>query len=261
MRRPALLLSLLLLLEAGPGVRAEPAARVRRPPAGARIAAILRSTPAAQRAFWGIEVVEAATGARLFATNPAHLFLPASNAKLFTTALALTRLGPDYRFETSVRAEITPDAAGRLAGDLRLVGGGDPMLSARVIPYQRGPTTGDPLQAIDALAAQVADAGVRRIDGNIVGDDTAYVWEPYPEGWAAGRCGLGLRRPGERAVRERQYLLSAAARLGHGGGGHPFAAARVLRSRQSRPHGARSSDEGARAAASPVPGSCACGER
>ena len=58
------------------------------------------------------------------------------------------------------------------------------MLSARVVPYQKGPTTGDPLQAIDALAEQVAAGGVRRIDGDIVGDDTAYVWEPYPEGWA-----------------------------------------------------------------------------
>jgi serine-type D-Ala-D-Ala carboxypeptidase/endopeptidase (penicillin-binding protein 4) len=184
MRRAAWLLALLLIVQAEPDARGAPAPRSRRPALRARIEAALRSSPAARRAFWGIQVVAASTGARLFETNPARLFLPASNAKLFTTALALMRLGPDYRFETSIRSDDKPDAAGRIAGDLRLVGGGDPILSARVIPYQKGPNPGDPLQAIDALAAQTAASGVRRIEGDIVGDDTAWVWEPYPDGWA-----------------------------------------------------------------------------
>ncbi len=149
-----------------------------------RVESILASSSAAQRAFWGIEVVQASTGKPLFDTNRQRLFLPASNAKLFTTAFALMRLGPDYRFETTVRSDAPPAESGRLRGDLLFVGGGDPMLSARAVPYQRGPATGNPLQAVEALADQVFASGVRRVDGDIVGDDTAYVWEPYPEGWA-----------------------------------------------------------------------------
>ena len=74
-------------------------------------------------------------------------------------------------------------ATGRIAGELRLVGGGDPNLSARAIPYRMGPATGNPLAAIDDLADQVAARGVKRIAGDIVGDDTWYLWQPYAAGW------------------------------------------------------------------------------
>ncbi len=152
-------------------------------PLGRRIKAALRSSPAGARAFWGIEVADPGRGTVLYQLNAERLFVPASNAKLFTTALALVRLGPDYRFETTIRAMEAADRSGRIAGDLTLVGGGDPMLSARAAPYRKGPVTGEPLQAIEALADQVAARGVRRVDGDVIGDDTAYVWEPYPEGW------------------------------------------------------------------------------
>jgi len=150
----------------------------------ARIESALEASPAAKRAFWGIQVVKIASGETVFQLNAERLFVPASNTKLFTTALALQRLGPDYRFETTIRADAPPDASGRVIGDLRLVGGGDPLLSGRAVPYQKGAAAGNPLQAIEALADQVFAAGVRRIEGDIVGDDTAYVWAPYPEGWA-----------------------------------------------------------------------------
>jgi D-alanyl-D-alanine carboxypeptidase/D-alanyl-D-alanine-endopeptidase (penicillin-binding protein 4) len=151
---------------------------------GQRIERALESSPGARRAFWGIEAVELETGASLFQTNANRFFVPASNTKLFTTALALMRLGPDYRFTTTVSADSAPDGAGRIAGDVRLVGGGDPLLSARAVPYRKDPVAGDPLQAIEDLADQVFARGVRRIDGDIVGDDTAYTWAPYPNGWA-----------------------------------------------------------------------------
>ena len=149
-----------------------------------RIEALLAGSPAAQRSFWGIQAI-ALDGDAVLADHQANrFFVPASNTKLFTTALALVRLGSDHRFETVVVADRAPGLDGRLRGDLRLVGGGDPTLSNRAIPYTKGPRTGDPLQAIEALAEQVAAAGVRRIDGDVVGDDTHYVWAPYPEGWA-----------------------------------------------------------------------------
>jgi D-alanyl-D-alanine carboxypeptidase/D-alanyl-D-alanine-endopeptidase (penicillin-binding protein 4) len=149
-----------------------------------RIEAALESSPGARRASWGIEAVELGTGATLFQTNANRFFVPASNTKLFTTALALMRLGPDYRFQTTIRADAAPDAEGRIAGDLRLVGGGDPLLSNRAVPYQKGAAIGDPLQPVEALAAQLCARGVRGVDGDIAGDDSAYTWAPYPDGWA-----------------------------------------------------------------------------
>ena len=65
--------------------------------------------------------------------NADHFFVPASNTKLFTTALALKRLGPDYTFRTTVRMDA--------GGSIRLVGGGDPNLSNRAIPYRMGQPT------------------------------------------------------------------------------------------------------------------------
>jgi serine-type D-Ala-D-Ala carboxypeptidase/endopeptidase (penicillin-binding protein 4) len=144
---------------------------------------LLDASPAARTAFWGIQVVDLSTGKTVYQLNPAHNFVPASNAKLFTTALALTRLGPDHTFETRVLADAAPDSLGRIAGNLRLLGGGDPNLSARAIPYRMGPITGNPLAAIEDLADQIVAKGVRRIDGDIVGDDTWYVWQPYATGW------------------------------------------------------------------------------
>jgi D-alanyl-D-alanine carboxypeptidase/D-alanyl-D-alanine-endopeptidase (penicillin-binding protein 4) len=144
---------------------------------------LLALSPAARTAFWGIQVIDLASGKTLYELNADHFFVPASNTKLFTTALALSRLGPGHTFLTRVLAPAPPDSEGRIAGPLRLVGGGDPNLSARAIPYRMGPTTGNPLAAIDDLASQIAARGVRRVAGDIIGDDTWYVWQPYAVGW------------------------------------------------------------------------------
>jgi serine-type D-Ala-D-Ala carboxypeptidase/endopeptidase (penicillin-binding protein 4) len=150
-----------------------------------QIEAVLGATPAVRNAFWGIHAVDTATGNVLYQANPHRYFVPASNVKLFSTALALARLGPDHRYRTRVIGEAPPDSAGRLAGPLVLVGGGDPNLSGRTIPYRKDSKRGNPLAVIEDLADQVVGAGVRRVNGDVIGDDTAYVWAPYPEGWAA----------------------------------------------------------------------------
>ena len=152
-------------------------------PAARRIDALLRKSSAAVRTHWGIEVVDLRSGKPVYRRNAGQYFVPASNTKLFSTALALTRLGPDHRMHTLVLADAAPDSSGTLQGGLRLCGGGDTTLSGREIPYRKDARPGDPLQAIEALADQVAARGVRRIEGDIVGDDTAYVWAPYAEGW------------------------------------------------------------------------------
>src|ERR1035437_9278194 len=145
---------------------------------------LLDSSPVARTAFWGIQIVDLATGKTLYELNPGHYFVPASNAKLFSTALALSRLGADFTFQTRVLAPAPPDELGRIRGSLRLAGGGDPNLSARTVPYRMGPVTGNPLAGIEALAGQLVARGVKRVDGDIIGDDTWYVGQPYAAGWA-----------------------------------------------------------------------------
>jgi D-alanyl-D-alanine carboxypeptidase/D-alanyl-D-alanine-endopeptidase (penicillin-binding protein 4) len=149
-----------------------------------RIQKLLGTSATTRAAFWGIQIVDAGSGQTLYELNPERFFVPASNTKLFTTALALARLGPDFTFRTRVLAESAPDAQGRIRGSLVLAGGGDPNLSGRAIPYRMGSPAGNPLAALDDLADQVAARGVKRVDGDIVGDDTWYVWEPFAEGWA-----------------------------------------------------------------------------
>ena len=158
------------------------------PPAGAatlaeRIEKLLDASPVARTSFWGIQVVDLAGGETLYEFNPNRFFVPASNTKLFSTALALARLGPSYRFVTRAVASSAPDDSGVVRGPLILLGGGDPNLSGRSIPYRMGPVTGNPLAAIEDLAEQIAERGVHRIEGGIVGDDSVYVWAPYPDGW------------------------------------------------------------------------------
>jgi serine-type D-Ala-D-Ala carboxypeptidase/endopeptidase (penicillin-binding protein 4) len=139
-----------------------------------------------RRGYLGLQIVHLGTGEVLFESNADRLFVPASNSKLFTTALGLARLGPDYQFHTTVVASREPDGEGRIAGAISLVGDGDPNLSGRELPYRVDSLPGDGLQAIEDLAAQIVARGVRRIDGDIVGDDSAYEFEPYPNGWGLG---------------------------------------------------------------------------
>lgn len=150
----------------------------------ARINAILE-TKEAQRAHWGIRVVSLDTGKTIYARHDQQLFTPASNTKLFTTAAALVGLGPDFKFRTTVESAALPDKLGRIAGDVILVGRGDPNLSGRQLPYQgRTERTAGPLRALDLLADQVAERGVRYVDGDVIADDTYFVFERYAEGWS-----------------------------------------------------------------------------
>ena len=146
---------------------------------------ILAGNPAAERAYWGILIKDLDSGRVVLGRNPDRLFVPASNTKLFTSALALTRLGPEHVVRTRVLAASGPDAAGTVNGDLILLGGGDPNLSARILPFHEKDAFGEnPLASMERLADDVCARGVRRIIGDIVGDDTAYVWEPFAAGWA-----------------------------------------------------------------------------
>jgi serine-type D-Ala-D-Ala carboxypeptidase/endopeptidase (penicillin-binding protein 4) len=148
------------------------------------IGAILAQPPL-DRAHWGIDVVDLDTGKILYSQNAEQLFLPASNAKLFTTAAALAAAGPDYRFRTTVEAEGRVDSHGRLLGDLVIVGRGDPNISGRVLPYAlKTQRTAPHTQILEEMADQIAKSGLKMVDGDLIGDDTYYAFERYAEGWA-----------------------------------------------------------------------------
>jgi D-alanyl-D-alanine carboxypeptidase/D-alanyl-D-alanine-endopeptidase (penicillin-binding protein 4) len=99
---------------------------------------------------------------------------PASALKSLTVAAALELLGPEFRFETRLLAPLPPDAAGVVAGNLRLVGGGDPTLS---------------FADLDALARAAVDGGLRRVTGGLVADASAFPEHPMSEHWNWGDIG------------------------------------------------------------------------
>lgn len=148
-----------------------------------RLDQIIAETPALSRAHLGIRVTDR-QGRALYERNAKSWFVPASNTKLYSTALALSKLGPDYRMTTRVLAAEAPDGGGVLHGDLRLVGGGDPTISGRTYPYLKDKEWEDAPPGIQDLADQLVRRGLQRITGAVVGDDTAYRWDPFPDGWS-----------------------------------------------------------------------------
>jgi D-alanyl-D-alanine carboxypeptidase/D-alanyl-D-alanine-endopeptidase (penicillin-binding protein 4) len=127
-------------------------------------------------AHWGVKIVSLDSGQTWFDHNAGKYFIPASNTKLFTGAVALDRLGPDFRIRTSLYAARRPNASGTLEGDLIVYGRGDPSFSRR---FHKA----NPLQPLEALADGLAAAGVERITGDLVGDESFLRADALGSGW------------------------------------------------------------------------------
>lgn len=174
----------------------------------------------------GAYVVDLGTGAELFARNADVPRVPASVEKLYTTATALLRFGPEATLRTTVLAGAAPDETGLLEGDLYLRGGGDPAFDARA--------AGD---LADMLAAQ----GLAEVSGRVIGDESAFdgvrggpesgwrtsVWVGPLSALSMNQGRTGSRRPRfqarpalfaaevlERALERRGVLVARAARAG-----------------------------------------------
>lgn len=125
---------------------------------------------------WGAIVTSITRGDTLFRYNADAQLMPASTLKLFTTTLAFERLGTQYQFTTDVLRDGVIEADGTLRGSLVLRGGGDPALQARFLG-------GTPEAPMEALAEFVANAGVKRVTGDVIGDATAFESKKIPDGW------------------------------------------------------------------------------
>lgn len=126
--------------------------------------------------------------------NEGLKMLPASNTKLITTGLALSKLGPDYKFRTTL-AHTGKIIDGVLQGDLYIVGGGDPTIGS-------GTSCADTLELTFSRWKAILDAhGIKSVTGRIIGDPRFFKRPYIATGWefddlgysyAAGPSGLNV---------------------------------------------------------------------
>lgn len=107
---------------------------------------------------------------------------PASTMKLFTSALAFDRFGPDYQFSTDALRDGPVSSDGTLQGNIIIRGDGDPALSGRFMD-------GGPNAPMQALAKRVAAAGIKRVTGSVIGDPSAFDDAKVPDGWLSRYLG------------------------------------------------------------------------
>ena len=164
-------------------------------PLPAAIAAVMNQPRYAEYTQWGIYAADRETGEAVLDLNSVQRYVPGSTTKLFPAAAALTAYGPDFRFETPVyrRGEVTDET---LDGDLILVASGDITMGGRdqpdgtlaygnidhtdanAVPGVAVLMAPDPLAGLDALAKQVAEAGIRRAQDVII---DARLWNLMPK--------------------------------------------------------------------------------
>jgi len=120
--------------------------------------------------------------------NEQEPVIPASLQKLLIAAVALETLGADFRYRTTVVGSVEN---GVVNGNLWFVGGGDPLLAADWYPssgFESQPVVHH--TSLDLLADSIVAAGVRRVEGSVVGVDDRYDDERFAPGWGAGVGGV-----------------------------------------------------------------------
>ncbi len=116
----------------------------------------------------GMEVVDLSTGEILYSRNANHLFIPASNMKLFSEAAVLMTLGPDYRLENQLSTNATQIHQGVLKGNIFIHLTGDPSFNRNNLNH---------------LLSALKNWNVTAIEGNVIIDSSLAYVSAYPPGW------------------------------------------------------------------------------
>ena len=160
---------------------------------------------------WGAMVVSLTRGDTLFAQNADGHMVPASTMKLFTTAIALDRLGPDHSFSTDVLRDGPLEAGGTVRGNLILRGDGDPSMSPRLM-------RGGPDAAMNMLAQLTVGAGIKHVTGDLIADASAFESRRIPDGWLNRYAGAGYAAPfSALSLNENIVIVGVSPNEGSGG--------------------------------------------
>lgn len=116
----------------------------------------------------GIALVALPEGRTIYAHNASRLLRPASTLKILTSAAALALLKPEFVYETRVYSDAPIDASGTLPGNLYVQGRGAPDLVG---------------EAWWLLTRRLADAGLKRVEGNLIADESYFDSVRRPPGW------------------------------------------------------------------------------
>ncbi|WP_299291429.1 D-alanyl-D-alanine carboxypeptidase/D-alanyl-D-alanine-endopeptidase [uncultured Mucilaginibacter sp.] len=124
-----------------------------------------------------LTVLDAETGETVFAAHPEMGLAPASTLKTVTSTTAFSLLGKDFQYQTTLGYNGTVAADGTLNGDLIIKGGGDPTLGS----WRYGSSKENTILKIWVEA--IRQAGIKKINGRIIGDDALFGTQKIPDGW------------------------------------------------------------------------------
>lgn len=136
-----------------------------------------QNDPQTKYGIAAICVLDAGTGETLFARNEQTGLATASTLKTITSATAFSLLGQDFKFQTNLAYSGAIDNTGTLKGNLIVIGGGDPTLASWRYETSREK------YILDQWVNAIRQAGIKRIEGNVIGDDSLWGTQTTPDGW------------------------------------------------------------------------------
>lgn len=170
----------------------------------------LQNTPSLKQAQWSVYAKYADYGQIIVELNSEQSLAPASGQKVFTSAAALDILGSDFRFETKLVYDGKINKKGTLAGNIYIIGSGDPTLGSAI-------TKGAPVldKLMERWVEKIKRTGIRKINGAVIADARIFsglavpanwMWEDMGNYYGAGAWGLCMHdnlyflylKPGER---------------------------------------------------------------
>ena len=152
--------------------------------------------PIFKNASLGIAVFDVESGKLLAGSQENLSLVPASSLKVITTATALSLFGEDYQFKTELQYEGTIQSDGTLDGNIYIKGFGDPTLGS--VLYDQAVGLDD---LMEAFAQEIKKAGIKRVNGKIIGDASYFENEVVSRKWlyedlgnyyGAGTWGLNI---------------------------------------------------------------------